>query len=60
MPASATKNNIKNNQERINFKSEKKLHSVLTQNDEIWVIFCHLQAILQLVSVYRAGVASLF
>ena len=59
MPASATKNNIENNEERINFKSEK-LNSVLTQNDEIWVIFCHLQAILQLVLVYRAGVGSLF
>ena len=43
MLASAIKNNITNNRKRINIKYKKKLNSVLIQNDEIWVIFWHLQ-----------------
>ena len=38
-PASATKNNTKNNGNRINFKSKKKLNSLLIQNDEIRVMY---------------------
>ena len=38
MPASTTKNNVKNNRKTINF------YSGPIQNDEISVIFCHLQA----------------
>ena len=47
MPATATKNNIKNSRRRINFQSKKKLNAVLIQNDRILVIFWHLQARLQ-------------
>ena len=44
MPASETKNDIKNNQNGINFKKKKKqLNTVLLQNDKIKMIFKYFQ-----------------
>ena len=43
----SNKTNIKNKRKRINFKSKKKLNSVLIQNDKIWVIFWHFVTILR-------------
>ena len=40
-PSDAT---VKNNQTRINFISKTKLNSVLIRNDQVWMIFWHLQA----------------
>ena len=53
MPAaSVTKNNIKN-QNKKKIKSKKILNSVLTQSDEIRMIFWHLRAKLQQFWDYR-------
>ena len=43
-PLSPSDATVKNNQTRINFISKTKLNSVLIRNDQVRVIFWHLQA----------------